>query len=63
MERQWRDTVKVQVVGDTRVDENAACRRHGTDVSKYRREQWQYLKSTGQTPNAKKSNVMNKNSE
>ena len=34
----------------------------GTDMRKLRRKQWQYLKSTGQTPTAKKSNEMNKKS-
>ena len=36
---------------------------HGTDMRKLCRKQWQYLLSMGQTPNAKKSNEMNKNSE
>ena len=36
---------------------------HGTDMRKKRRKQKQYQKSTDQTPNAKKLDTINKNSE
>ena len=49
-----------------RASENSVkteSKTHGTDVHNLRRKQRQYQKSTNQTPNAKKLDEMNKNSE